>query len=154
MGQTAFDPLGISVETEDSEIVQEELEVSSDTFGEMRRRFKSPNNAFAYLLFVLIYMPCVAVIATIYREIGGRWAIFSVLYLTILAWIISTLFYQTSQFLVQPAVATMWISVCLLIMISFVIYLKIWARQDAQENTINSRIHTPDQILAAWSIDK
>ena len=95
----------------------------------MRRRFGSPNNAFAYLLFVLIYMPCVAVIATIYREIGGRWAVFSVLYLTILAWIISTIFYQASQFLVQPATSTMWIAVCLVIIISFVIYLRIWARR-------------------------
>lgn len=129
LGKTAFDPLGVSVETEDSEIVQEELAVSSGTFGEMRRRFGSPNNAFAYLLFVLIYMPCVAVIATIYREIGGRWAIFSVLYLTILAWIISTIFYQSSQFLVQPATATMWIAICLTLIIAFYIYLRMWAKQ-------------------------
>ena len=123
------DPLGISVETGDLEVVREELEVNPATFGEMRRRFGSPNNAFAYLLFVLIYMPCVAVIATIYREIGARWAIFSVLYLTILAWIVATIFYQSSQFLVHPAASTMWISICLAMIIGFYIYLRIWSRQ-------------------------
>ncbi len=129
LGKTAIDPLGLRVETSNKEVVQKELAVQADTFGEMRRRFGNANNAFAYLLFVLIYMPCVAVIATIYREIGGRWAAFSVLYLTFLAWIIATLFYQASQFLVQPAVSTMWIAICLTLMTGFVIYLKIWSRQ-------------------------
>jgi len=60
--------MGLSVETSDMEAVEEELEVDSSTFSEMSSRFDGKNNAFAYLLFILIYAPCVAVIATIYRE--------------------------------------------------------------------------------------
>jgi len=134
LGKTAIDPLGLKVETGDLELVQKELDVNSQTLGEMRRRFGSANNAFAYLLFVLIYMPCIAVIAVIYREIGARWAVFSMLYLTILAWVVSTMFYQASQFLVQPAASTLWLSICLLMIIAFFIYLKVWARQLSRKN--------------------
>ncbi|KQC06444.1 MAG: iron transporter FeoB [Candidatus Cloacimonas sp. SDB] len=100
----------------------------------MKQRFGGVNNAFAYLLFVLIYMPCVAVVATIYNEIGARWAIFSVLYLTTLAWIIATLFYQTSQFLSQPATSFMWIFICFIMIIAFYSYLKIWSRKLEKKN--------------------
>jgi len=133
--KTVVDPMGLNVEIKDKAIIQTELDLSTKTFGEMRKRFGSANNAFAYLLFVLIYMPCVAVIATIYREIGAKWAVFSVLYLTILAWIISTLFFQGSQFIVQPAVSSMWIAICFLILIAFYIYLKIWSKNMARKKT-------------------
>jgi len=47
------------------------------------------------LLFVLIYFPCVATIAAIKEEAGSwKWGIFSVIYTTLLAWIVSFLVYQ------------------------------------------------------------
>ncbi|MBC8414970.1 MAG: Fe(2+) transporter permease subunit FeoB [Candidatus Cloacimonetes bacterium] len=117
--ETAADPMGLSVETSDQEIVEEELEVDAQIFSEMSSRFGGKNNAFAYLLFILIYVPCVAAIAVIYRETNLKWAIFSSLYLTFLAWLISTLFYQVSIFIVQPAVSTMWIAIIIAIFIIF-----------------------------------
>jgi ferrous iron transport protein B len=77
--------------------------------AEMQRRFGGKNNAFAYLLFILIYVPCVATIAAIYRETNLRWALFSVSYLTILAWIVATMFYQISSIGNHPATSLMWI---------------------------------------------
>jgi len=133
--KTVTDPMGLNVEIKDKAVVQEELDLSTKTFGEMQKRFGSANNAFAYLLFILIYMPCVAVIATIYREIGAKWAVFSVLYLTILAWIISTLFYQSSQFIMQPAASSMWIAICILLLITFYVYLKIWSKNIKEKKT-------------------
>jgi ferrous iron transport protein B len=51
--------------------------------------------AFGYLMFVLLYFPCVAVVAAIRRESGDwKWAAFAVLYTTSLAWIVSFLIYQ------------------------------------------------------------
>jgi ferrous iron transport protein B len=119
--ETAADPMGVSVDTDltDHEAAAEELEVDSQTFSEMSSRFEGKNNAFAYLLFILIYVPCVAAIAVIYRETNLKWAIFSSLYLTFLAWLISTLFYQVSIFVVQPAVSTMWIAIVIAIFIIF-----------------------------------
>ncbi|MDO9577680.1 MAG: Fe(2+) transporter permease subunit FeoB [Candidatus Cloacimonadales bacterium] len=117
--ETAADPMGLSVETSDQEIVEEELEVNAQIFSEMSSRFGGKNNAFAYLLFILIYVPCVAAIAVIYRETNLKWTIFSSLYLTFLAWLISTLFYQVSIFIVQPSVSTMWIAIIIAIFIIF-----------------------------------
>jgi len=129
LGESAADPMGLSVETSDMEAVEEELEVDSSTFSEMSSRFGGKNNAFAYLLFILIYAPCVAVIATIYRETNFKWMTFSVLYLTILAWLIATLFYQVSIFAVQPAISAMWIIIIAVIFILFYIGMKIASKR-------------------------
>jgi ferrous iron transport protein B len=55
----------------------------------------TPLSAFSFLLFILIYFPCVAVIAAIKKESGSwKWAAFTILYTTTLAWIVSFAFYQ------------------------------------------------------------
>ena len=48
--------------------------------------------AFAFMIFVLLYVPCMATIATIGRESGRwRWAFFSIVYTTGVAWMVSFL---------------------------------------------------------------
>jgi ferrous iron transport protein B len=55
----------------------------------------SPLTAYAFLLFVLIYFPCIATIVAIKNESASwRWAAFAALYTTGLAWIVSALVYQ------------------------------------------------------------
>lgn len=55
----------------------------------------TPLIAFSYLLFVLIYFPCIATIAAIKGETGSwRWAAFAAVYTTLLAWIVSACVYQ------------------------------------------------------------
>lgn len=55
----------------------------------------SPLVAYSFLLFVLIYFPCIATIVAIKHESGSwRWAGFAAVYTTMLAWIVSALFYQ------------------------------------------------------------
>ena len=57
----------------------------------------SPRVAFSFMLFILIYFPCIAVISSIRRESGElKWAIFSMVYTTGMAYIISFLFFQIS----------------------------------------------------------
>ena len=52
----------------------------------------SPLVAFGFLMFTLIYFPCIAVIATIRKETGTwKWALFTIFYTTSLAWIIAFL---------------------------------------------------------------
>lgn len=81
--------------------------------GEMVRRFESNAAAYAYLLFVLIYCPCVAAVAAIYRETSWRWAVFSVGYLTLLAWLVATGVYQVWTFGQHPAASGVWLGICL-----------------------------------------
>jgi ferrous iron transport protein B len=49
----------------------------------------SPASALAFLLFILIYFPCLATIAAIRSELGWRWALGSILYSTTVAWIVA-----------------------------------------------------------------
>lgn len=54
--------------------------------------------ALAFLIFVLLYFPCIAVIATISRESGSwKWSLFTVFYTTAFAWVISYLTYQIAS---------------------------------------------------------
>lgn len=58
----------------------------------------TPLIAFSYLLFVLIYFPCIATVAAIKSETGSwKWTIFSILYTTLLAWCVSALCYQVGN---------------------------------------------------------
>ena len=54
----------------------------------------TPLVAYTMMIFILLYFPCVAAIAAIRKEAGWRWALFSVLYTTGLAWILSFLVYR------------------------------------------------------------
>ena len=55
----------------------------------------SPLTAYAFLLFVLIYFPCIATIVAIKNESGSwRWAFFAACYTTLLAWVVSAVVYQ------------------------------------------------------------
>lgn len=56
--------------------------------------------AYSFLLFVLLYFPCVATIAAIKGETGSwKWALFTAVYTTALAWIVSAAFYQVGRLL-------------------------------------------------------
>ena len=97
IGGTLSSPLGARVGEEivDEEAAAEELEIETGVFGSMRKRFEGgPAQAYAYLLFILIYIPCIVAIAAMGREIGAGLTIFSAGFLIALAWIVSTLFYQ------------------------------------------------------------
>ena len=58
----------------------------------------TPLTAYAYLLFILLYFPCLATIVAIKHETNSwRWAITAALYTTCLAWIVSALVVQIGQ---------------------------------------------------------
>ena len=60
----------------------------------------TPLSAFCYMLFVLIYFPCIATLAAIRQESGSwKWAIFAALYTTGLAWIVTFIVYQVGGWL-------------------------------------------------------
>ena len=93
----------------------------------IQEHFGGPISGFAYILFILIYVPCIAVVATIYRETNWKWATLSTAYLTILAWIISTLFYQIGTFSAHPTSGMFWISIALALLAGVIGMLKLIA---------------------------
>lgn len=54
----------------------------------------TPLVAFCFMLFALIYMPCIATVVTIARESSWKWALGSALYTIVLAWVITFAVYQ------------------------------------------------------------
>ena len=124
------DPLGLSsvAETADPEAAAEELEVGSGTFGAMAARFDGQAGAFAYLLFILLYSPCVAAIGAIQRETSTGWAAFAVLWTTGLGYVTATVFYQAAIFDRDPVNASIWIGVMLGLLLTVVIGMRLWAR--------------------------
>jgi ferrous iron transport protein B len=74
-------------------------QIRSETYNQgpgKGQKVFTPLVGISYLLFILIYMPCVAVIATVNRESGHwKWALFLIVYTTVLAWLVSFAVYQT-----------------------------------------------------------
>lgn len=105
------DPLGFRVldSTSDQLAAAEEQDVDTATFGAMVKRFDGQVGAFAYLLFILLYAPCVAATAAIYREAGTRWMWFALFWSTGMAYSAATLFYQVARFNQHPGSSSAWI---------------------------------------------
>jgi ferrous iron transport protein B len=93
VGGGLLDPLGLGMVGQSEAALVEELETDSAVFARMRARFTSVG-AYAYLLFVLIYFPCVAALGAAVREMGAFFGWLLAGYLTVLAWSLSTLLYQ------------------------------------------------------------
>lgn len=77
-----------------------------EKYSQLRKQMTAdgitPLTAYSFLLFVLLYFPCVAVIAAIKGETGSwKWALFSAGYTTLLAWIVSAAFYQIGRLFVS-----------------------------------------------------
>lgn len=67
--------------------ISEKLRQDVNEYGE---HTFTPLIAFTFMVFVLIYFPCIATVAAIGREAGGwRWALFVIVYTCLLAWIVA-----------------------------------------------------------------
>ena len=83
----------------EDESVADDSTADAEKYSLMRAKMEAdgitPLIAFSYLLFVLIYFPCIATIAAIKGETGSwRWALFAAVYTTVLAWVVSACCYQ------------------------------------------------------------
>ncbi len=106
ISEQILDPLGLDVgNLQDQDSTAGELAVSGGVFGEMVKRFDGQAGAFSYLLFILLYFPCVATMGAIVRESGGMWAGFVAFWSTSVAYITATLFYQFARLGEHPHTA-------------------------------------------------
>ncbi len=105
------DPMGVTVgDLTDSEaLAEKDVEVAASTFGAMAARFHGAAGAMAYLIFILLYAPCTAAIATVAQEAGLRWAAFVTLWTTGMGYGVATLYYQMMNWNNQPAASAFWI---------------------------------------------
>lgn len=98
-----FDPLGLSsANITDQKQAEEAQGISGSTYGQMSQRFGSNTAAFAYLLFVLLYFPCVSATAALYRETNLGWTIFAGSWTTGIAYFTAVGYYQIATFSEHP----------------------------------------------------
>ncbi len=110
------------------EDVSVEVEVRDSTYTALREYFDGPAGGFAYLLFILLYMPCLSASAAICRELNRNWMLFSTAYLTFLAWAAATVFYQAATFWRHPAASSGWLAFVAAVFCVFYFALKMKAR--------------------------
>jgi len=128
--QAVLDPLGLGgMGTQDASVHG----VSESVFGAMHARFDGQVGAFAYLLFVLLYFPCVATIAVIRRETGTAWAAFVATWATGVAYLTATLYYQAATYSAHPASSLAWIGGLSILFIATLFGLRRWARRGGRE---------------------
>lgn len=120
-----LNPLGLNVgPVEELEFAASEQEVAIGTFGEMVRRFDGRAGAFAYLLFVLLYFPCVSATAAVYRETNLGWTLFAAGWTTGLAYWVAVMFYQVATFPRHPVTSALWIGVLGVVMAGVILTMK------------------------------
>jgi ferrous iron transport protein B len=128
LADAVTDPLGLDVgELGDKALAAESQQVSSGVFGAMAARFDGQPGAFAYLLFILLYSPCVATIGAIRREAGRAWAAFVVAWSTGIAYVTASVYYQAATFAAHPLAAGLWIAALLGLLGLAVLGLRRWA---------------------------
>lgn len=126
LGELLTDPLGLGiVDTDGLEQAAETQEVDQGTFGAMVKRFDGAIGAFAYLLFLLLYFPCVAALGAVKNEAGSRWAAFAALWTTGLAYTVAVMFYQAATFARHPMLSSLWIGGLTALMIGFILLLRL-----------------------------
>ena len=90
------DPLGWSaVMVSDTQKALNEQGVQESSMSLMKVLFGSGLAAFSYLMFVLLYVPCIATLGAVYKEYGLFWAVFSAIWSTMAAYVIAVVLYQT-----------------------------------------------------------
>ena len=129
-----LDPLHLDVgDVTDQAAVAEAQEVSTGTFGAMASRFDGAAGAFAYLLFILLYIPCVAALAAVYQEAGARWTLFVGAWTTGLGYGLATLYYQAATWASHPASSAAWIGAVLAGFALALAALRFIGRRDAAQ---------------------
>ena len=88
-----------AVQADGSAAVATTLSVPEETGDTMLQRalqrFMTPASALAFMVFVLLYFPCIATFVAIKQEAGGwKWAIGSAVYTVILAWVMAFVVYR------------------------------------------------------------
>ncbi len=93
-----------------------ESDVSQSVYGMMASRFDGQVGAYAYLLFILLYIPCVSTMAVIRQEANKFMMWTSIIWSFVVAYSAAVLFYQIARFIQHPHQSFLWIMSILLVL--------------------------------------
>lgn len=93
IGAGLVDPLGLREATAESENASARAEKDA-AVASLRRHFpKGVHQMFSYLLFILLYVPCLAATGLVFREVGRFYGVLFVVYLTALGWSVAAVYH-------------------------------------------------------------
>ncbi len=105
------DPLGIGIDSGvDIETAALGQGVNNSTLTNMAQMFGTQFAAFCYLVFILLYAPCVAVLGATAKEAGIKWMLLTFSWTTGLAYITAGCIYQLGTFPEHPLYSAVWLS--------------------------------------------
>ena len=113
--QSLKDTFSLSVLMNPIEASKGDGEMGTGAMGVMDQKFGSAAAAYSYLIFVLLYVPCISVMGAIARESSRGWMGFSILWGLNIAYSLATLFYQVASYSQHPTYSL----VCILAVILF-----------------------------------
>ncbi|WP_244670059.1 Fe(2+) transporter permease subunit FeoB [Coxiella endosymbiont of Amblyomma nuttalli] len=103
-------------------------EIDKIAYGVMYQQFDDDATAaFPYLLFILLYFPCISTMAVMQREIGKQWALFSALWSTGLAYVLAVICYQLLTIAYHPWTTLCWVVLLLAALTIVVALLRYYA---------------------------
>ncbi len=116
-----------------------DLSETADIYANLRSYFHNPDKngnpvdgfnwqVFAFLIFILLYVPCLAAMGVVAREIGLGLAILMATVQTILAWAVAVLLYQ-----VPVGGDTKWIVAAIVALVGTGIFLKLFGMKANKE---------------------
>ncbi|MCL2913197.1 Fe(2+) transporter permease subunit FeoB [Shewanella corallii] len=127
------DPMSLDVgDVSDQQVAAEEQGVDTSTFSALQVGFGTTLAAFCYLLFVLLYTPCVAAMGALVNEFGMRWARFAALWTFGLAYGVATFVYQAASFAAHPVSSAAWMVGLVAALVAFFFWLKRKGRRTQQ----------------------
>ncbi|QIR14145.1 Fe(2+) transporter permease subunit FeoB [Shewanella aestuarii] len=133
LGIAPEDPLSIDIgNVENIDSAAEELAIDKSTFSALQKGFSGQVAAFSYLLFILLYTPCVAAMGALVNEFGVKWARFAALWTFGLAYGTATVVYQLATINQHPIQSVAWISFFVAALAIFYLWLKKQGRKAQQ----------------------
>ena len=131
------DPLGLNIgDLSDKSLAATSQGVKTDTLTNMASAFGGQFEAFCYLVFVLLYSPCVAVLGAINKEAGWRWMLLVFSWTVGLGYLTATVIYQVGTFSEHPVFSLAWLAGSAAVFFIVVQSLKTIGRRSIPGNLI------------------
>ncbi len=122
--QSLKETFSLSVLANPIEASKGDGEMATGAMGVMNSKFGSDAAAYSYLIFVLLYIPCISVMGAIARESSRGWMTFSVLWGLNVGYSLATLYYQCATFSEHPRYSLVAIAVVLLFNLALIVTLR------------------------------
>jgi len=134
LGSSLLDPMGIEVgdfgDEESAKAAAEDNEFSLTSVGVMQKLFGSQFAAFCYLLMVLLYMPCGAAVAAVFREAGAVWTVFLACWTSVMGYSTATIVYRLGSFGADPLYAVFAIVIAVALLVGMVLTMKCYVNRE------------------------